>query len=106
MVPITLKCHPWGSEKIVRAGRPRKGKQRSWWRDCDRRSGENPPPKGYREQAKEIILNAYEERRARRGLARVFGVARQPVSVWLKKKRPPCHPPRGRRCRRCSWCSD
>ena len=90
MVPITLKCHPCGSEKIVRAGRPPKGKQRSWWRDCDRRSGENPPPKGYREQAKESILNAYEERRARRGRARVLGVARPTVSVWLKKKRPPC----------------
>ena len=87
MVTITLKCHHCGSEKIVRDGRTPKGKQRYWCRECDRSRCENPQPSGYPEQEKEIIPNAYEERSSMRALARVFGVARQTVSVWLKKKR-------------------
>jgi transposase-like protein len=86
MITITLKCHHCGSENIVRDGLTRNHKQRYWCNDCHRSSRDNPQPKGYRQDEKERILNAYEERSSLRGLERVFGVSRKTVSDWLKKK--------------------
>jgi transposase-like protein len=40
---------------------------------------------GYSEERKEEILKAYFERPSMRGIERVFGVARQTVSTWLKQ---------------------
>lgn len=41
---------------------------------------------GYSEEKKAEILRAYEERSSLRGLARTFGVSRNTVTAWLKKK--------------------
>jgi transposase-like protein len=62
------------------------GKQRYRCNDCRRTSRENPQPPGYTPEEREIILNAYQERSSIRGLSRTFGVARNTVSSWLKKK--------------------
>ena len=89
MVRITLKCRFCQSEKLVRDGFTRNHKQRLKCRDCGRVSRENPALPGYSDAEKERILNAYEERSSLRGLERTFGVARQTVSGWLKKKTKP-----------------
>ena len=88
MITITLKCPHCESENIVRDGFTPKHKQRYRCNECQRVSRENPQPRGYTEDEKERILNAYEERSSMRGLERVFGVSRKTVSGWLKKKRP------------------
>ena len=91
MVTIQLTCRHCGSETIVRNGLTTNGKQRFLCRDCGRRSRENPQPNGYTEAARDTILCAYEERSSLRGLSRTFGVSRNTVSRWLKKR-----PPRSR----------
>src|ERR1041384_5736727 len=88
MVTINLTCRHCGSENIVRNGLTANGKQRFLCRDCGRRSRENPQPNGYTEEQREEILRAYHERSSWRGLSRTFGVARNPVSGWLKKSGP------------------
>jgi len=57
--------------------------------DCGKRSRQNPQPNGYTEQEREEILRAYQERSSLRGLERTFGVSRNTVSGWLKKRRQP-----------------
>ncbi len=86
MITITLQCHHCRSEKIVRDGLTRNGKQRYWCHNCNRSSRESPQPIGYGEDAQEQILKAYEERSSLRGLERVFGVSRKTVIAWLKKR--------------------
>jgi len=44
------------------------------------------PRVDYTEEEKEIILKAYQERSSMRGIERTFGVCRQTLSAWLKKK--------------------
>jgi transposase-like protein len=86
MVTINLKCRHCGSDNIVRNGLTRNGKQRYQCNECGRSSRDNPQHNGYSQQEREEILRAYEERSSLRGLTRTFGVARNTVSSWLKKK--------------------
>lgn len=41
---------------------------------------------GYTEEEREQILRAYHERSSLRGLSRTFGVSRNTVTAWLKKR--------------------
>ena len=86
MVNIRLMCCHCGSEKVVRDGKASNGKQRLRCRACGRRSRENPGSAAHSEELREQILRAYHERTSLRGLQRVFGVSRQTVTKWLKKK--------------------
>ena len=87
MVTIQLTCRHCGSENIVRNGITSNGKQRFLCKDCRKRSRQNPQPNGYTEEQREKILCAYqEERTSIRGLTRTFGVSRNTVSSWLKKR--------------------
>jgi transposase-like protein len=83
---VKLKCQHCGSENIVRNGKTQNGKQRYFCHHCRHRSRDNPQPNGYPEPERETILRAYHERSSLRGLTRTFGVARNTVSSWLKKK--------------------
>ena len=47
---------------------------------------EQPRPNGYTEERKEEILRATQERSSLRGIQRTFGVSRQTLSAWMKKK--------------------
>ncbi len=89
MVTRTLKCRHCGSERLVRNGLTNNGKQRYYCNDCQRNSRENPESAAYSTEEREIILRAYQERSSLRGLTRTFGVARNTVSSWLKKKEQP-----------------
>lgn len=86
MITITIKRRHCGSDNLIRNGLTRNGKQRYHCKDCLRSSRDNPQPLGYSEAEREEILRAYEERSSLRGLTRAFGVARNTVSSWLKKK--------------------
>ena len=86
MVTIKLMCCHCGSTNIVRNGLTKNGKQRYLCNDCGRTSRNDPQPNGYTEAQRETILRAYHERSSLRGLSRTFGVARNTVTSWLKKR--------------------
>ena len=86
MVTKVITCYHCGSEKLVKNGHDPHGKQRYLCRACGRASLDDPSPVGYSEAKKAEILRAYEERSSLRGLARTFGVSRNTVTAWLKKK--------------------
>jgi transposase-like protein len=86
MVSITLRCHHCQSERLVRNGLAPDGRQRYLCRECGQRSRENPRTNAYSEQEREQILRAYDERSSLRGLSRTFGVSRNTVSGWIKKR--------------------
>ena len=77
---------------MVRNGRTPDGRQRFRCRDCQRRSTADPRPNGYSEAQRELILCAYQERSSLRGLTRTFGVSRNTVVNWIKKKQPLSRP--------------
>jgi len=85
MVTTNVSCYHCGSEKLVKNGHAPNGKQKYLCRDCGKASRENPDY-GYDETRKEEILKAYQERASLRGLARTFGVSRNTVTAWLKKR--------------------
>lgn len=86
MVTIQLQCRHCQSNNLVRNGLAPNGKQKFLCKDCRRQSRENPSSNAYPEARREEILRAYEERSSLRGLTRTFGVARNTVSGWIKKK--------------------
>jgi transposase-like protein len=85
-------CRHCGSDYLVRYGIDSNGKQKYRCRACGKQSRANPGSNAYPNARKEEILRAYEERSSLRGLERTFGVSRNTVSAWLKKKRPASHP--------------
>lgn len=86
MVTKVIRCYHCSSEKLVKNGHDPQGKQRYLCRSCGRASLENRAAVGYSEEKKAEILRAYEERSSLRGLVRTFGVSRNTVTAWLKKK--------------------
>lgn len=86
MVTITLTCIHCGSDQLTRNGHAPNGKQRFKCRACGRQSREHPAPNGYADERRAEILNALHERSSLRGIARTFGVSRQTVTAWMKKK--------------------
>ena len=90
MVAVIICCRHCGSEDLIRNGHTSNGKQKYYCKSCKRQSRENPSSNGYTEENKEKIIKAYQERSSLRGLTRTFGVARNTVSIWLKKKQQSC----------------
>jgi transposase-like protein len=43
-------------------------------------------PRGYSEEEKEKILRAYRERGSKRAISRIFGISRNTLTRWLKKR--------------------
>ena len=92
MVIVTLLCTHCHSQNIIRFGHAPNGKQRYLCRDCGRRSRDNPGSNAYSDEERERILRAYEERSSLRGLTRTFGVSRNTVTKWIKKRDQSCRP--------------
>jgi transposase-like protein len=86
MVTITLCGQYCGSEDLVRNGHASNGKQRYRCKSCKKQSRENPAENGYTEERREEIIKSYQERSSLRGQTRTFGVSRNTVKKWLKKK--------------------
>ena len=91
MVTITVRCQHCQSQNIIRFGLAPTGKQRYLCRDCGRRSRDNPGSNAYSDEERELILRAYDERSSLRGLQRTFGVSRNTVTSWIKKRNQSCH---------------
>jgi transposase-like protein len=91
MVTITLLCQHCQSQNIIRYGLSPTGKQRYLCRDCGRRSRDNPTSNAYSDEERELILRAYDERSSLRRLQRTFGVSRNTVTSWIKKRNQSCH---------------
>ena len=86
MVTKQLLCRHCESANITRQGLTKNGKQRYICHDCGRYCRDNPQPNGYPQSEREMILRAYDERSSLRGLTRTFGVSRNTVTSWLKKR--------------------
>lgn len=83
---VLVKCCHCGSDSVVKFGFAANGKQRYKCKACGRTSRESPQSQGHEEAFRAQILAAYNERMSLRGIQRAFGVSRQTVSKWLKKK--------------------
>lgn len=79
-----MECRKCGSENLVRNGHNRCGTQQYKCKECGWKGILNPKAK-YSPKEKERIIAAYQERMSMRGIQRVFKVARQTVSSWIKK---------------------
>ena len=55
-------------------------------KDCGAHKVLDPEPRGYSEEEKEKILRAYRERGSKRAISRIFGVSRNTLNRWLKKR--------------------
>lgn len=86
MVTVTLRCQHCQSTNLVRNGLATDGRQRYLCRDCQQRRREQPRTNAYSEAEREQILRAYDERSSLRGLSRTFGVSRNTVTAWIKKR--------------------
>ncbi len=88
MLTQTLRCTHCGSTDLYSNGHAKNGKLRYQCQGCKKYGRQNPGSNAYDEQTKALILSAYHERPSLRGLTRIFGVARNTVSAWLKKSQP------------------
>jgi transposase-like protein len=82
---ITHRCRCCDSVNIVKNGHNAQGQQQYWCKDCNKRAVLHPAPR-WSEEKKEEIIGAYHERPSMRGVSRMFGVSRQTLASWLKKK--------------------
>ena len=78
------RCAGCGSENLKRNGFTVGGKQKYHCRDCGRYGSVNPE-KGYSQEVRDEVLNAYMERPSIRGLERIFGINRLTITSWIKK---------------------
>ena len=87
------RCTRCGSERIVKNGKNLCGRQQFRCRACG--ACRVLPPKSRQaapERQAEVLRSVATERLSLRAAARVFGVGRNTITDWLKKKPKPCHP--------------
>ena len=87
MVTETLSCYHCGSVNLRRDGKAPNGKQKYFCRDCQKGSRQNPAARAYSAEFQAQVLAAYHERCSQRGVCRIFGIAKQTLTDWLKKSR-------------------
>ena len=83
---VVVTCIHCGSDQLVRNGRASNGKQPYRCRACGRQSRQNPSPNGYTDERRAEILHALHQRSSLPGIERTFGVSRNTVTSWMKKK--------------------
>jgi transposase-like protein len=82
----TYQCRKCESANIVKNGKNVCGNQQYHCKDCGAYGVLDPTPRGYSEEEKKRILQAYHERGSMRAVERIFGVSRPTLSRWLKKR--------------------
>ena len=82
----TYQCRKCESKRIIKNGFNACGNQQYHCKDCGAYGVLDPQEKGYSEEEKQQILAAYRERGSMRGVERIFGVSRNTLSKWLKKR--------------------
>ena len=83
---ITYECRRCHSQNIVKNGHNASGSQQYLCKNCGMH-GVLKPKRGYSDEQKEPIIAAYSERSSMRGIQRTFGVSRETLVSWLKKRR-------------------
>ena len=86
-ISTTLTCPHCTSTHLVKYGFAPDGRQRFKCHTCGKQHREHPRSNAYTPEEQDTILNAAQERSSLRGLTRTFGVSRQTVTSWIKKKR-------------------
>jgi transposase-like protein len=86
MIQTTHNCRECGSTDIVKNGHNQSGNQQYHCKDCGAYQVLDPEPYGYTDAEKERILRAYRERGSKRAISRIFGISRNTLTRWLKKK--------------------
>jgi IS1 family transposase/transposase-like protein len=79
------RCTKCKSVELIKNGRTKEGKQKYRCKGCGGYGTVNPGVK-YTAERKAEILRSYHERASLRGVARIFGVARQTVSKWMREE--------------------
>lgn len=82
---ITHRCTQCNSINIVKNGTDYKGAQKFHCHNCGA-YGMLEPQRSYPAHFKELVLRAYRERASMRGVARIFGIARQTLARWILEK--------------------
>lgn len=85
MIEKTYRCRQCESTALVKNGHNASGSQQYHCKSCGA-YGVLEPNKGYSEKEKARILRAYRERGSMRAVERIFGVSRNTLSQWLKKR--------------------
>ena len=75
-------CTKCGSDTIRKNGFTGSGKQKYHCKACNS-YGSIDPQRGYSQEQRELVLNAYLERTSLRGLERIFGISRQTIAAWI-----------------------
>ena len=83
---IIHRCRNCGSENIVKNGHNAYGNPQFWCKACNKR-GVLEPKNSYTKNQKEQILSAYNEGSSKRSIQRTFGVSRNTLTNWLKKRK-------------------
>ncbi len=86
MIKETHECRECGSSNIVKNGHSASGSKQYHCKDCGAHKVLDPEPRGYSEEEKAEILRAYRERGSKRAISRIFGISRNTLTRWLKKK--------------------
>jgi len=82
----THTCRKCGSTEIIKNGKNACGNQQYHCKCCGAYGVLEPEEKGYSEKEKQKILRAYRERSSMRAVERIFGVSRNTLARWLKKR--------------------
>jgi len=82
-------CRKCNSRNIIKNGKNACGCQQYLCKDCGCYAVVQPKYR-YSQKDKDVIIRAYQERSSMRGIERTFGVCRQTLSAWLKKKPTNC----------------
>jgi len=82
---IIHRCPRCNSSDIVRNGHDYKGDQKFHCHTCSAYGTLNARGR-YSNEARDLILRAYQERASMRGIERVFGTARQTLARWVLEK--------------------
>ena len=83
---IVYKCRACGSQNIVKNGHNAYGNQQFWCKACGKRDVLEPKHSYSVEQKKQILSGYTNERSSMRGIKRTFGVSRNTLTSWLKKR--------------------
>ena len=86
MIEKTYRCRQCESTALVKNGHNASGSQQYHCKSCGAYGVLEPQPKGYPDEEKRRILRAYRERSSMRAVERIFGVSRNTLSRWLKKR--------------------
>jgi transposase-like protein len=83
---IVYRCRACGSQNLVKNGHKAYGSQQFWCKDCGKRGVVEPKHSDSAEQKAQILSAYTHERSSRRGLQRTFGISRNTLTSWLKKR--------------------